>query len=92
MQLDYELVRALKCAELMGKGFMIRPRTRVYQLCSDVVPIVAFEKEQKERDENPLLQLQYLKKMSSFVPNKSEEKNTQKQFQRFRVFDGTFIK
>ena len=39
MQLDYELVRALKCAELMQKGFTIRPNTRVYHLCSDIVPI-----------------------------------------------------
>ena len=39
MQLDFELVRALKCAELMQKGFTLRPGTRVYHLCSDVVPI-----------------------------------------------------
>ena len=29
MQLDYELVRALKCAELQRQGFTIRPGTRV---------------------------------------------------------------
>ena len=39
MQLDYELVRALKCAELQQKGFTIRPNTRVYHICSDIVPI-----------------------------------------------------
>ena len=39
MRLDYELVRALKCAELQQKGFTIRPRTRVYGICSDIVPI-----------------------------------------------------
>ena len=39
MRLDYELVRALKCAELQQKGFTIRPGTRVYGLCSDIVPI-----------------------------------------------------
>ena len=39
MQLDYELVRALKCAELQQRGFTIRPNTRVYHLCSDIVPI-----------------------------------------------------
>ncbi len=39
MRLDYELVRALKCAELQQKGFTIRPKTRVYHLCSDIVPI-----------------------------------------------------
>ena len=45
MKLDYELVRALKCAELQQKGFMIRPATRVYHMCSDVIPIAAFKKE-----------------------------------------------
>ena len=39
MRLDYELVRALKCAELQQKGFTIRPGTRVYDMCSDIVPI-----------------------------------------------------
>ena len=39
MQLDYELVRALKCAELQRQGFTIRPGTRVAHLCQDVVPI-----------------------------------------------------
>ena len=39
MRLDYELVRALKCAELQQKGFTIRPNTRVYYMCQDIVPI-----------------------------------------------------
>ena len=39
MQLDYELVRALKCAELQRQGFIIRPGTRVAFLCQDIVPI-----------------------------------------------------
>ena len=39
MQLDYELVRALKCAELQRQGFTIRPNTRVSHLCQDIVPI-----------------------------------------------------
>ena len=33
MKLDYELVRALKCAELQRQGFTIRPGTRVAFLC-----------------------------------------------------------
>ena len=45
MELDYELVRALKCAELQQKGFMIRPATRVYHMCSDIIPIAAFKKQ-----------------------------------------------
>ena len=45
MALDYELVRVKNCAELQQKGFMIRPGTRVYHMCSDVIPISAFKKE-----------------------------------------------
>ncbi len=54
MRLDYELVRALKCAELQQKGFMLRPKTRVYHVCSDVIPIASYKKEQKELANNPL--------------------------------------
>ena len=43
MQLDYELVRALKCAELQRQGFTIRPGTRVAFLCQDIVPISALQ-------------------------------------------------
>ena len=45
MKLDYELVRVKNCAELQQKGFMIRPGTRVYHMCSDVIPIAAFKKQ-----------------------------------------------
>jgi hypothetical protein len=45
MELDYELVRVLKCAELQQKGFMLRPGTRVYHMCQDVIPISAFKAE-----------------------------------------------
>ena len=45
MKLDYELVRVLKCGELQQKGFMIRPGTRVYHMCSDVIPIAGFKAE-----------------------------------------------
>ncbi len=45
MKLDYELVRVKNCAELQQKGFMIRPNTRVYEMCSDVIPISGFLKE-----------------------------------------------
>jgi len=43
--LDYELVRLKECASLQQKGFMIRPNTRVYHICSDVIPIAAFKAE-----------------------------------------------
>lgn len=44
MRLDYELVRAIKCGELMQKGFMFRPGSRFAPLCSDVIAISAYEK------------------------------------------------
>ena len=42
-RLDYELVRALKCAELMQKGFTLRPGSRVAHMCNDVVPIISLK-------------------------------------------------
>ena len=47
MRLDYELVRALKCAELMTKGFTFHPKSEMYILCHDVVPISSLLKENK---------------------------------------------
>ena len=44
MRLDYELVRALKCADLQTKGFMLRPGSRVESMCSDVIAISAYKK------------------------------------------------
>ena len=49
MKLDYELVRALKCAELQRKGFTIRPGTRVAFLCQDIVPIQSLLPPKKEK-------------------------------------------
>ena len=43
-KLDFELVRALKCAELQQKGFTLLPGSRVYHICSDVVPITSLIK------------------------------------------------
>ena len=48
MRLDYELVRVLKCAELQQKGFMLKPLTRVSDMCSDVIPIKTWEKALKK--------------------------------------------
>ena len=47
LRLDYELVRVLKCAELQRKGFMITEKSRVYSMCNDVVPIVAYNEDKK---------------------------------------------
>ena len=46
MALDYELVRAKECANLQTKGFMILPGTRVYSMCSDIIPIASWNKAQ----------------------------------------------
>ena len=43
MRLDYELVRALKCTEIMKAGFTFRPGSRVEVLCNDIVPIVSLQ-------------------------------------------------
>ena len=45
-QLDYHLVRALRCAELYGLGFMIHPEAKLASLCSDVVSIDVYRKSQ----------------------------------------------
>mgnify|MGYP004183060509 FL=1 len=50
MALDYELVRALKCGELQQKGFMLVPGSRVYHMCSDVIPIASWLKAQQKID------------------------------------------
>ena len=39
MRLDYELTRALKCAQLQKSGFTLRPGSRVVHLCNDIIPI-----------------------------------------------------
>ena len=44
MKLNYELVRIDNCAKLQQNGFMLLPGTRVYHLCSDVIPISAWKK------------------------------------------------
>ena len=44
LRLDYELVRALKCTEIMKAGFTFRPGSRVEVLCHDIVPIVSLTK------------------------------------------------
>ena len=45
-QLDYHLVRALRCAELYGLGFMIHPDAKLASLCSDVVSIDVYRRSQ----------------------------------------------
>ena len=54
MRLDYELVRVLKCAELQQKGFMLIPNSRVYDMCSDVIPIKAWTKAEEQAKQDLL--------------------------------------
>ena len=63
-RLDYELVRALKCAELQRKGFMIAESSNVYKMCSDIVPIVSYNKQKKTAVK------QYLKKECTPIDKK----------------------
>ncbi len=44
MELNYELVRIDNCAKLQQKGFMLMPGSRVYHICSDVIPISTWKK------------------------------------------------
>lgn len=68
MRVDYELVRALKCAELMQKGFTLRPGSRVSHMCNDVVPIVSVLKTET------MSTLSDLKKKEIEAAKKSAEK------------------
>lgn len=52
MRLDYELVRALKCTEIMRAGFTFRPGSRVEVLCNDIVPIVSIINQNKTKTPN----------------------------------------
>ena len=41
MRLNYEMIRAMKCTEIMKAGFTFRPGSRVEVLCHDIIPIVS---------------------------------------------------
>ena len=53
LRLDYELVRALKCAELQQKGFMIDPTSTLYPLCEHVIVISKYLKDQDKTETKP---------------------------------------
>ena len=50
MRLNYEMVRALKCTEIMSAGFTFRPGSRVEVLCHDIVPIVSITNARSNSD------------------------------------------
>ena len=43
MRLNYEMIRAMKCTEIMKAGFTFRPGSRVEVLCHDIIPIVSLK-------------------------------------------------
>ena len=81
MRLDYELVRALKCAELQRKGFMIAESSNVYSMCSDIVPIVTYQKAKKvaikqqlETECTPIKKKRFWEKQKYQCPTTKTEK------------------
>lgn len=70
-RLDYELVRALRCAELIDKGYTIRPDHPLGgALCSHVVSIEAWRLTQKDSPTAPPLLLPVSSKQSSSPASK----------------------
>ena len=47
-RMDYELVRATRCAKLMEMGYTFRPDSAMYIACADVVAISAWRRFQPE--------------------------------------------
>ena len=54
-RLSYELSRAVKCSELLDKGYTIRPDSDLHVLCGHVVSISAWRRTQQQ---SPSVQLQ----------------------------------
>jgi len=49
MRLDYELTRAIKCADIMAKGFQLHPNSPTHVMCKDVVPISSLNPKPKKK-------------------------------------------
>ena len=64
MRLNYELVRIDNCTKFMQRGFMIRPGTRVDDICSDVIPISQYQKEQAALVAKPPPELKWWQKLN----------------------------
>ena len=63
MQLDNELVRIDNCTKIMQRGFTLLPGSRLYHLCSDVVPIQSLlKKETKDVSTNKTTRFNFFKK------------------------------
>ena len=53
MRLNYEMIRAMKCTEIMKAGFTFRPGSRVEVLCHDIIPIVSLNGSSSKPDSSP---------------------------------------
>ena len=78
LRLDYELVRVLKCAELQRKGFTLTNNSRVFEMCNDVISIVAYNKEKKAAVKN-YLETECTPKEGFTLPWKEKEYECPKQ-------------
>jgi hypothetical protein len=63
-RLDYELVRALRCADLIDKGYTFRPDHPLFVVCEHVVSIEAWRLTQKDSPTAPPLLLPVSSKQS----------------------------
>ena len=63
--MDIALVRALKCADLLSKGYMIAPDSPMAPLCSDIISIKAYQESlkppepEKKPEREPLIWEKY---------------------------------
>jgi hypothetical protein len=64
-RLDYEIVRALRCADLIDKGYTFRPDHPLFVVCEHVVSIEAWRLTQKDSPTAPPLLLPVSSKQSS---------------------------
>ncbi len=46
-RLDYEIVRIKECINIFKSGFMIKPGSPFYPVCSDVMPIASVNTQQR---------------------------------------------
>ena len=66
MRLNYELVRIDNCTKFMQRGFMLRPGTRVANLCQDVIPISQWKKEIAKANPTPPPQKKWWQTLNPF--------------------------
>jgi hypothetical protein len=69
-RLDYELVRALRCADLIDKGYTFRPDHPLFVVCEHVVSIEAWRLTHKDSPSAPTLLLPVSSKPSSSQASK----------------------